>query len=317
MRSTVFVNLIALLLCTFPPTIEASKLRARSSQLEEESSSYPDFLKQQSSRFLQDEADGQKLGQRCGRNTECSAELACTRSTFSRRCMPPKDCLQERLAEFEAKYGDMEDYKAMVLGNAGTSQQELIQQVQRSSLEGNYDSSTFPSVIDSMNQIMPEPILEMRAIFKECGVSMLANSTENTQDVPPVEYVGYHVEAGLGLAGSFSYIQAKTAKGYQQNYVRYCFGVELGGGAEFSFLFGQYPEGTNVIDLQGGSIYAGLDLGLVWHIGAGGGQSFDNLGFFEIAPGVGAGASVGSSVCWALFSNWNGVPPFPLPPNLP
>ena len=241
--------------------------------------------------------------------------------------MPPQDCLRRRLAEFESKYGDMEEYKALVLRNAGVSQADLVQQAQQSNQEGNYDSPAFRSVVDSMNEIMPEPILEMRSIFKECGVTSSTsttfdnvtprNTTSDTEDVPPVEYVGYHLEAGLGLAGSFSYIQATTSKGYLQAYVRYCAGVELGGGAEFSFLFGQYPEGTNVLDLLGGSYYASLDLGLVFHIGAGIGQNFDGLGFFEIAPGVGAGASVGASVCWALISNWDGVPPFPLPPNLP
>ena len=278
------------------------------------SSAYPDRLvdyvganaDQQVSRFLEEDedddidGDGPKtLGQRCNEEDKlCYPGLACTPVAFGSRCLPSKDCIVPKLEAFEAIY-DMEALRTQVFSTAGITESELVDLMrgtERSTLVGLDPFKTF---VASLRTVMDGPNRALTAISRHCGYPDIPAeewSLGRQDGEDSAGYIGVHLEAGLLVDGVLAYLNAADADGGANEFFRGCGGVEIGLGAEVSFLLGGVTPG-DIDDVQCLNFLFDTDLGFGTMFGVAAGIGLTGKTIVEITVGVGAGIGAGFSLC--------------------
>lgn len=254
-------------------------------------------------RLLADEPDTdtqnkQTYGQRCGRRNACVEGLVCEFGDLplANRCIPDRNCLEERLIQFEATY-DMEMYKQQVFEQTGVSEEELVRLFRESKSRKVFiETETTRSLMDAIHTVLAEPAKGLRVIQQDCAGLVMEPRSESQDEQDGDElgtfYVGFQIEAGALFEGTFQYLQSEAGT----SFYRGCFGA-LGVGAEFSLVLGQSLAPSD--GLMCFSLMFDLDAGAVLNLGAAGGIQSSGWPFIEFTVGGGLSASAGVNTCYA------------------
>lgn len=256
------------------------------------------ILSEQESRNLEEDHQGSYM-QRCGNNNPCLPGLVCSDIGFGKRCTPSRECLQTRLAEFEAKF-DLEDYKARTFQDAGIAETELKEMFAGSKDRKAFvNSPSVEAVMRSVRIIWDEPLHYLWEMQRDCAMFSNSSNFTGTFHEDRVQYSGVHFEAGLLADFSATTLTANSDSPVSSslNHTRVCVGAELLGGVEIGLVAGTAVARFDCYD--GVSVLADLDAGAGLVFGAAGGFALNGNGFLETSIALGGGFGAGVSVCCA------------------
>lgn len=110
------------------------------------------------------EADG-SLGSKCGWLDPCNPGFDC----FHNRCIPNRDCMKERLAEFDASF-DSDDYKRKMFKTTGVTEEDIVLAYKESDGDELVFANSRPlqSLVEFM-QANSEPFDPVTEIVNSCA----------------------------------------------------------------------------------------------------------------------------------------------------
>lgn len=129
------------------------------------------------------------VGERCG---ECQEGLECTRMNLLSRCVPKK-CFEDEMGKLDL---NMDDHQELIWKEAGVSKEEFLEGVREAgSATAFTETELFKRVADALLD-NDGPLMAVQEAQKNCVGSKQTD----------IQYIGIHVEVGVGIDGVFQYI---------------------------------------------------------------------------------------------------------------
>jgi hypothetical protein len=243
-------------------------------------------------------------------------------------------CIEHGMAMFqEAQQYDnniMMEMQSQIWNAANMTPSQLVEQLLLSNIDdyddGDEEDDYSPIIkfatSDAMKTVMRaiqnndvailQPVLQLLDVLGNCTATAtsaagVASNNNNNQSRSHwdddardgVVYAGIHVEAGLLGQVSFDIIATgwPVTNDYEATFVRVCAGLELGGGADVSFLVGKAMGSATVEDLPSIGLLAGIDAHAIVGMGIDVGILQNGQEVIQVMAGVGAGIGAALQMC--------------------
>ncbi|CAB9518450.1 expressed unknown protein [Seminavis robusta] len=230
------------------------------------------------------------FGDRCGNRNGCAAGNECTEVAYGNRCLPDNNCLEESFATVTF---DEQAYKDLVFAAAGYSESEFLAALSNAKSGRDFlQTDEWEAITTAFRQNMA-PLKALQERSSGC-IDAANNETSGKQD-GTVSYIGLHIEGGLLVDFTLNYLVASLGTD-QKTMLRMCPGLELGAGAEVSFVFG-FTNTDNTANMLCVGIWLDIDIIVLAAAGVAIGCGFNGVFFYEFTIGGGAGLGIGTSLC--------------------